>query len=81
MGIFTEPILFPMELMCWDRFKMNMGQGSFRYKNELIALIRRGKLDLTPMITHRLPLSEGVRGFEIFEKKLEGCIKVVLKPD
>lgn len=33
------------------------------------------------IITHRLPLSQAPRGYELFEKKLEDCRKVVLIPD
>jgi threonine dehydrogenase-like Zn-dependent dehydrogenase len=32
----------------------------------------------TRVITHRLPLSEGVRAYQLFDEKLDGCIKVVL---
>ncbi len=32
------------------------------------------------MITHRLPLAEAPRGYEIFKHKQENCEKVVLKP-
>ena len=31
------------------------------------------------MIMHKLPLSEAAHGYEIFQKKQEGCIKVVLR--
>ena len=34
-----------------------------------------GVLDLT---THRLPLEEAPHGYEIFQKKEDGCVKVVL---
>jgi S-(hydroxymethyl)glutathione dehydrogenase/alcohol dehydrogenase len=32
------------------------------------------------VITHRLPLAEAPRGYAMFQRKEEGCIKVVLKP-
>ncbi len=47
---------------------------------ELIDLIAAGRLDLTPLITHRLPLAEAVRAYEIFEKRTDGAIKVLLTP-
>lgn len=79
LGLFAEPLSFPIHMLCFDSFKMSIGLGDFRYMNELIRLIQRGKLDLKPIITHRLPLSEAIRGYELFEKKLEGCVKVLLK--
>ncbi len=80
LGLFGEPISFPIHQLCFDSFSMSIGLGDFRYMNELIKLIQKGKLDLKPIITHRLPLSEAIRGYEIFERQLEGCIKVLLKP-
>lgn len=47
---------------------------------ELIAVARRRNQDLTRIITHRLPLDEGPRGYEVFDRKLDGCIKAVLRP-
>lgn len=35
---------------------------------------------LADVITHKFPLSEGSTGYEIFDKKLDGCIKTVLYP-
>ncbi len=47
----------------------------------LLEHIQRGDLHPEAIISHRLPLGEAVRGYELFEKKLEDCRKVVLVPD
>ncbi len=52
-----------------------------RYMKPLLERIERGEIDPSFVITHRLPLSEAAKGFEIFNEKEEDCIKVVLKPD
>ena len=44
------------------------------------ALIRGGRLDPAEIITHRMPLTEGVRGYEIFDAHEEDVLKVVLQP-
>ena len=49
------------------------------YMERLIPLVQKKKYDLTSIISHRLPLAEGVRGYKIFAEKLERCTKVVLK--
>ena len=36
--------------------------------------------DSTKIITHRLPLKEGKKAYDLFDKKQNGCIKVVLQP-
>jgi threonine dehydrogenase-like Zn-dependent dehydrogenase len=51
-----------------------------RYLPLLTDLIVKGKIDPRFVITHRLPLEEAPRGYEIFQKKQDGCIKVILKP-
>lgn len=50
------------------------------YIPHLYNLIANEKLDPGDIITHRLPLEEAERGYEVFDTKSDGCIKVVLKP-
>ncbi len=50
-----------------------------RYMKPLLERIERGEIDPSFVITHRLPLEEAPRGFELFSEKLENCEKVVLK--
>ena len=51
-----------------------------KYMPELLEHIESGRLRPEAIITHRLPLSEAERGYDVFEKKLEDCRKVVLTP-
>ena len=50
------------------------------YYPELVQLIRQGRLEPQEIITHRLPLTEAVRGYEIFDAHEEDVLKVVLQP-
>jgi threonine dehydrogenase-like Zn-dependent dehydrogenase len=50
------------------------------YMERLLPLVRDKRYDLGAIISHRLPLAEGARGYHLFERKLEGCTKVVLSP-
>ena len=52
-----------------------------RYMPELLEHILEGRLQPEVIISHRLPLSEAARGYEMFEKKQDECRKVVLTPD
>lgn len=47
---------------------------------ELFEQIRTGRFDPTDIITHRLSLDQAEHGYNIFSKKEENCIKVILKP-
>lgn len=51
-----------------------------RYIDHLISLVQDGKVVLDDIITHTVPLSEASRMYDIFNKKEDNCVKVVLKP-
>jgi 2-desacetyl-2-hydroxyethyl bacteriochlorophyllide A dehydrogenase len=51
-----------------------------RFLPSLIALVRSQRIDPTVLISHRLPLTEGVRAYEMFDQRRDGCFKVVLVP-
>lgn len=51
-----------------------------RYLKPLLEHVRRGDIDPSFVITHRLPLAEAPKGYEIFKHKKDNCIKIVLKP-
>jgi alcohol dehydrogenase len=51
-----------------------------KYIDELLKWIKEDKIKLDDIITHRLPLSEVSHAYEIFNKKEDNCVKVVLKP-
>jgi S-(hydroxymethyl)glutathione dehydrogenase/alcohol dehydrogenase len=50
------------------------------YMPTLYNLLAERKVDPSDIITHRLPLDKAERGYEVFDTKTDGCIKVVLKP-
>ncbi|MBX0334806.1 glutathione-dependent formaldehyde dehydrogenase [Pontibacter sp. HSC-14F20] len=51
-----------------------------RYIDHLISLVQEGKVKLDDIITHTVPLAEASRMYDIFNKKEDNCLKVVLKP-
>jgi L-iditol 2-dehydrogenase len=44
------------------------------------VLMEKGRVDVRPLITHHLPLSEFARAWEIFRDRREGAIRVMLHP-
>jgi S-(hydroxymethyl)glutathione dehydrogenase / alcohol dehydrogenase len=46
----------------------------------LYKMMVEGKVDPSDVVTHKLPLSQAEYGYEVFDTKTDGCIKVVLKP-
>jgi threonine dehydrogenase-like Zn-dependent dehydrogenase len=51
-----------------------------RYLQPLLERIQRGEIDPSFVVTHRLPLDEAPRAYDMFVNKEDECVKVVLKP-
>jgi threonine dehydrogenase-like Zn-dependent dehydrogenase len=51
-----------------------------QYMPELLEAIQDERLKPHEIISHRLPLADAVRAYEIFDEKREDCRKVVLTP-
>jgi threonine dehydrogenase-like Zn-dependent dehydrogenase len=51
-----------------------------RYMKPLLERIQKGEIDPSFIITHRLPLDEAARGYDMFGNKYDDCLKVVLTP-
>lgn len=48
--------------------------------DKLMNYVTEGKVTLDDVITHRMPLSEIENAYKVFDKKEDGCVKVVLDP-
>jgi threonine dehydrogenase-like Zn-dependent dehydrogenase len=46
----------------------------------LMELVRAGRVDLMPLITHTVSLDEITEGYRIFGKRLDGVLKVAVRP-
>jgi threonine dehydrogenase-like Zn-dependent dehydrogenase len=51
-----------------------------RYIKPLYERIKRGEIDPSFVVTHRVPLDVAPDAYETFKHKLDECVKVVLKP-
>jgi threonine dehydrogenase-like Zn-dependent dehydrogenase len=60
---------------------LKMGQTHVhRYLNMLLDMVEKGYIDPSFVITHRMKLEDAPYGYEIFQKKQDDCIKIVLTP-
>jgi threonine dehydrogenase-like Zn-dependent dehydrogenase len=59
-----------------------MGQANVkRWVPDILPLLTDGDpLDVEGFATHKLPLQEAPQGYEMFQKKQNGTIKVLLQP-
>jgi threonine dehydrogenase-like Zn-dependent dehydrogenase len=72
---------FPMGSVMNRSLTIKSGQTHVqRYMRRLLGCVERGEIDPSFVITHRLPLVEARRGYELFKHKRDDCLKVVLKP-
>ncbi|MDQ3680291.1 MAG: glutathione-dependent formaldehyde dehydrogenase [Actinomycetota bacterium] len=73
----------PMLRMFDKGVQLRMGQAHVRrWIDDLMPLVtdEADPLGVEHLATHRLPLEQAPRGYDIFQKKLDGAIKVVLQP-
>ena len=52
-----------------------------RYWRHLLGAIESGRIDPSFVFTHQLTLDDGPRGYEMFKKKQDDCVKVLLRPN
>jgi len=80
-GGMQDPL--PMLTMFDKGIQVRMGQAHVkRWVDDLMPLVTddADPLGAEDLATHRLPLDEAPRGYEIFQKKEDGAIKVILRP-
>ena len=51
-----------------------------RYDNMLRNMIVEGRIRPGKIVSHRLPITDAPRAFDLFDKRAGGVIKVVLDP-
>ena len=51
-----------------------------RYLKPLLDRIAHGDIDPSFVVTHRMRLAEAPQGFDMFNRKQDGCIKIVMTP-
>jgi threonine dehydrogenase-like Zn-dependent dehydrogenase len=81
VGVCTDKHLAFSPTQAYDKnLTYKVGRCPARFMmSELVPLVQEKKYDVTSIISHRLPLSEGVAGYNIFANKKDNCLKVVLE--
>ena len=81
IGVFETPQTVEMNKLWIKNITIAMGLVNANRIPELINLIKAGKINMKPLITHTLPLSKVAEAYDIFEERRDNAIKVVLKAD
>ena len=78
VALYDKPQLLPLPNMYGKNLTFKTGGVDGCDCAEILHLIEEGKIDTTPLITHRFPLNEIEEAYRIFENKLDGVIKVAI---
>jgi threonine dehydrogenase-like Zn-dependent dehydrogenase len=73
----------PMKTMFDKQISLRMGQCNVKnWIDDLLPLVQDSSdpLGTGDLVTHRVPLDRAPEMYETFQKKEDGCIKVVLEP-
>jgi threonine dehydrogenase-like Zn-dependent dehydrogenase len=72
---------FPMGALMNKGLSIKSGQCHVqRYMKPLYEHVKKGHIDPSFVVTHKLGLDDAPNGFETFKHKQDECVKVVLKP-
>ncbi|MEU7473003.1 zinc-dependent alcohol dehydrogenase [Streptomyces sp. NPDC044984] len=79
-GGMADPM--PMLTLFDKQIQMRMGQANVRrWSDEIIPyLTDEDPLGVDDFATHRVPLDEAPRAYDMFQKKQDGAVKVLIKP-
>jgi threonine dehydrogenase-like Zn-dependent dehydrogenase len=84
LGVYSGKVQIP-----YDAFAAGIGDhrivttlcpGGKDRMRRLIEVVRHKRVDLTPLLTHRFSLDDIREGYRVFGERLEGVLKVAIKP-
>ena len=81
VALYEEAQILPLPQMYGKNLTFKTGGVDGCDCGEILSLIEQGKIDTTPLITHRFPLSEINEAYRIFENRLDGVIKIAVTAD
>jgi threonine dehydrogenase-like Zn-dependent dehydrogenase len=80
-GGMADPM--PMLTLFDKQVQLRMGQANVkRWVDDIVPLLAQDEdpLGVDTFATHRLPLAEAPRAYDLFQKKQDGAVKVLLRP-
>lgn len=81
VALYDKPQVLPLPDMYGKNLTFKTGGVDGCDCEEILRLIAEGKIDTTPLITHRFPLSQIDEAYRIFENRLDGVVKIAITND
>lgn len=78
VALYDNPQILPLPDMYGKNLIFKTGGVDGCDCKEILQLIADGKIDTTPLITHRFPLSQIDEAYRVFENRQDGVIKVAI---
>ena len=79
MATKNREIAFPALSLSGERTIRTSSNAIYSDFSRALELLATGKVDVKPLITHRFPLSQGLKAFEAAcSKESSGAIKIIL---
>ena len=77
-ALYDGPQLLPLPDMYGKNLTFKTGGVDGCDCAEILKLVEAGRIDTTPLITHRFPLKEIDKAYHLFENRLDGVMKVAV---
>lgn len=84
LGVYSGKLQVPYE--AWaagigdHRIVTTLCPGGKERMRRLMEMIKHGRVDLTPLLTHRFSLDQIGDGYRLFGERLDGVLKIAIKP-
>jgi threonine dehydrogenase-like Zn-dependent dehydrogenase len=84
LGVYSGKLQIPYEAFAAGigdhHIVTTLCPGGKERMRRLMEVVRRGRVDFTPLLTHRFSLTEIAQAYQLFGERLDGVIKVAIRP-
>jgi threonine dehydrogenase-like Zn-dependent dehydrogenase len=84
LGVYSGKLSVPLEPFAAGlgdhKIVTTLCPGGKERMRRLMELVRHGRLDLRPLLTHRFGLEQIAEAYKLFGERREGVIKVAIRP-
>ena len=84
LGVYSGKLSVPLEPidagLSEHKIVTTLCPGGKERMRRLMELVRHGRLDLTPLLTHTFSLDQITVAYKLFGERRDGVIKVAIKP-
>jgi threonine dehydrogenase-like Zn-dependent dehydrogenase len=84
LGVYSGKLSMPLDAIAAGlgdhKIITTLCPGGKERMRRLMAVVASGRVDLTPMVTHRFALDDIVEAYELFSHQRDGVLKVAITP-